>query len=190
MHDGDAVPSFERRSARAIRPPRLTCVKRVTSSSVSGGPFARTPRLPTTLWRCDMLKDRFCLPWARLHYRPTPPNREPPLKSEPCQMPLDDRQRRLKLRWALRRPCSSSQRAISHSPQPDTQLLLRAPDRNDFGAGPPVAQSSNWIVWTIGMSAPSPICVMQPMLPVAIRSGFTRRMFATFRARRRFAISG
>ena len=39
------------------------------------------------------------------------------------------------------------------------------------GAGPPVAQSSSSTVCTIGMAVPRAICVMQPILPVAMTSG-------------------
>ena len=40
-----------------------------------------------------------------------------------------------------------------------------------FRHGPPVAQSSSSTVCTTGIAVPDAICVMQPILPVAIRSG-------------------
>ena len=59
-----------------------------------------------------------------------------------------------------------------------------------LGIGPPVAQSSNSTVWTMGRFVPFPICVAQPILPVAMRSGRIRSILATLRARSRSAISG
>ncbi len=46
------------------------------------------------------------------------------------------------------------------------------------GGGPPCAQSSSSTVWTIGIDVPPAICVMQPMLPVAMTSGRTLSMLA------------
>ena len=56
------------------------------------------------------------------------------------------------------------------------------------GSGPPAIQSSNWTVCTTG--TPPESCVMQPMLPAAIRSGRVRAIVSSLRARRRPAISG
>ena len=43
--------------------------------------------------------------------------------------------------------------------------------RSAGGHGPPVAQSINSTVWTVGSFAPAAVCVMQPILPAAITSG-------------------
>jgi hypothetical protein len=51
------------------------------------------------------------------------------------------------------------------------------------GAGPPLAQSSNSTVCTTGMAVPPAICVMQPILPAAITSGFSRSILVTLRSR-------
>src|SRR5580658_2922237 len=69
------------------------------------------------------------------------------------------------------------------------QSVLTTPAKS-IGAGPPQAQSSSSAVWTIGIDVPSAICVMQPILPAAMMSGFTRAILAALRARRRPAISG
>ena len=60
----------------------------------------------------------------------------------------------------------------------------------DPGLGPPVAQSRSSIVCTTGTDVPPAICTMHPMLPAAIMSGLTVAMFATFRSRNLFAMSG
>ena len=58
------------------------------------------------------------------------------------------------------------------------------------GFGPPVAQSRSSTVCTIGSVVPLAICVMQPILPAAIKSGLVLSILATLRSRRRVAISG
>jgi len=59
-----------------------------------------------------------------------------------------------------------------------------------FGQGPPVAQSSSSIVCTTGTALPRCSWVMQPILPVAIKSGFTLAMFLSLRSRNWPASSG
>src|SRR5690606_41866235 len=39
------------------------------------------------------------------------------------------------------------------------------------GFGPPVAQSSNSTVWTIGMAGPAPMTVLSAILPGALQTG-------------------
>src|SRR5262249_44441259 len=58
------------------------------------------------------------------------------------------------------------------------------------GFGPPVAQSSNSTVCTIGWPRWWLSWVMQPILPVATMSGSVERMWAAFRSPNAFAISG
>ena len=58
------------------------------------------------------------------------------------------------------------------------------------GSGPPVAQSRSWTVCTTGTPVLWPICMAQPMLPVAITCGFSRSRLATLRSPSWPAISG
>ena len=50
------------------------------------------------------------------------------------------------------------------------------------GRGPPVAQSTNSTVCTIGTSVPDPIWIMQPILPAAMMSGRVASNVCTLRA--------
>ena len=61
---------------------------------------------------------------------------------------------------------------------------------NAGGRGPPVAQSNSSTVCTIGMPLADPICIMQPILPAAIISGFFASILRTFRSRNSLEISG
>src|ERR1700719_195651 len=56
------------------------------------------------------------------------------------------------------------------------------------GVGPPWAKSRSSIVWSTGIDVPLAICAMQPMLPVATRSGEVCTIFAIFRSRSRKAL--
>ena len=58
------------------------------------------------------------------------------------------------------------------------------------GFGPPVAQSKSSTVCTIGSDVPEPICIMQPMLPAAMRSGDLASSVRTLRAFNWAEISG
>src|SRR5208282_3364094 len=62
--------------------------------------------------------------------------------------------------------------------------------RSAGGQGPPVAQSINSTVWTTGSLVPAAICVMQPILPAAIKSGRNLSIVPTLRSRNRLEISG
>ena len=61
---------------------------------------------------------------------------------------------------------------------------------NTSGTGPPVAQSISSTGCTTGIAVPAAICVMQPMLPAAIRSAPTLSICPILRARNRSAMSG
>src|SRR5215813_822081 len=63
------------------------------------------------------------------------------------------------------------------------EALRRMSSASGSGVGPPVAQSSNSTVCTIGTSVPVASCVMQPILPAAIKSGLSLLIFASLRAR-------
>ena len=49
-----------------------------------------------------------------------------------------------------------------------------------LGFSPPVYQFKISMVWTIGILVPDEICVIHPIFPVEIKSGFTLSIFETF----------
>src|SRR3546814_8106645 len=49
------------------------------------------------------------------------------------------------------------------------------------GLGPPVAQSSSSTMWTTGTLTRWPICIAQPILPVAMTSASSRARLAALR---------
>jgi hypothetical protein len=73
---------------------------------------------------------------------------------------------------------------------PPVQATAGADGHSTDGHGPPVAQSINSTVWTIGSAVPAAICVMQPILPAAITSGRKLSMESTLRSRNRVAMAG